>query len=506
MIRGTGATSEVGREGPIRRRACLAAAVALIALASCTSGGGPTRTGAPTARPSGGVEPRSGTGEALLQPCAKGGCRSELDAIDLANGTHRRIPFDCQDCIVVGTPTGLPGRAVLTGNGEGRPFVVDANQGSVTATTVPANSQVSSQLQTAQGPPAPGDRYVLLTSAAGDAAYLVDAMSGTTADVGALTRPQGGKTLVLGGAFSPGQRDLALIGLALWLVPTANPTQAVEVSKLGSGPSFSADGRFLSYTQARHGQGAQILVRDLANGRTTVAFSDTANGFPVARYQGSDLLVADQGRLSVVGVDGTNARLVARLPWLETDRLIPAAGGAAVVVQGAQNDQTQWAWVDRATGTVRQLPDLGEDILLGPTTPDARWLYFTDKVGLGPGPRSILALDARTGTTKEMYSGNASSCFLSSSIAAQGRMLAVVSAPGGCGSGAGRVELVDPATGAARFLVGGDAVGVAFSPDGTWLAVAVDIDTTLATQLVELSTKHVTTVRGERFVGWTTAG
>jgi hypothetical protein len=69
-----------------------------------------------------------------------------------------------------------------------------------------------------------------------------------------------------------------------------------------------------------------------------------------------------------------------------------------------------------------------------------------------------------------------------------------------------RGVLADPGTGVARVPARSGAFAGPFSPDGAWLAMAVENGKGLSARLLELSSNHATTFPRERFVGWTLAG
>jgi hypothetical protein len=425
-----------------RRMFALFAAV-FLALTACTHGGG-----ADIGHPVDGV--------VLLEQVSGSQVGDRLTVTGLS-GKQGEIDIPAP---ALGLTTRVPGKAVYS-TGSGAIYLVDAERRSARRLDVPADAGVIfNPILFGQS-----DRFLVLGSPRGNAGYLLDVRSGSTANLIGLA----GAKQLFSSEFSPDGRYLAFFGDELVLVPTGDPSAAV---RLGAGHAtgfagFSADSRRVAFLEITDPTHPKLVVQAVAGSdRTSV---DLPAGTVRAHILGSGnrAVLQEPHRLSLLTVDqGRTSQLV---PFRGTPRLSWFGPDGDTMLFGVQGgSRVLWDWIDLRAGSAHRLGDLsGLQPLL--SSPSDRFVFFAN--GHVPGTvRSLRVLNMANGQTREVLDLGRGSVVPGYQIASEGRFALI---PVERGKG-GDLRLVPAQEGRSRVVASssrGLPLGT-FSPSGDWVAVS----------------------------------
>jgi dipeptidyl aminopeptidase/acylaminoacyl peptidase len=360
-------------------------------------------------------------------------------------------------------PTGVPGRALCM-TGDGRLYLVDANDRSARRLDVPA--EVGPQ------PPgfqfASGDRFYVLADPTQSNSYLLDAQTGEISDLADLGEE--GDDFAGYGLLSPDETHLAaLIGSTTFVLPTENPDDARALQGAASAPAFSDDGSMIAYlragdpvelvTERVNGSDSEV-VGDVSGGPGQVAFTADGDSVLVTGSNGASLVpLGDRQPREVVSYDGNP---------LSAPLVGPGGSKALVGYEPEEEDEPAYSLVDLEEESSETQEDLG-GYLLAPYRPGDRWVYFVDSFD---STTSVWSLDLDTGDSTEVLDFEGDSVafggFFQTSVEGRFALLSEMVED----NRDQRLWLMSAEEGDTRMVAEGETAFGVFSPSGEQVAVS----------------------------------
>jgi dipeptidyl aminopeptidase/acylaminoacyl peptidase len=310
-----------------------------------------------------------------------------------------------------------------------------------------------------------GERWTLIGNPMATMAYLVNLETGDAHD---LTTINDEIAHIVYATFTSDEEHILINTGNLWLVPTANPSNARRLGgdEPASGGSFSSDGRLVAYV-VRATTGGWVVVVERIGGSESLVVASGERFYSAEFVPGQNQLVlVEEDRVVLLSLDsGAEQELLTyagrpQRPWFAPD-------GHTLLFGYESTEGATWHLADLGQGTHRPLDSLtGYHPLRNDR--DHSWLIWTGSFEVGGG-RQFLSLDLRSGETRQLLrvdEDTRHSRLAGFSADGQFGLLQVMP-----GDGDMQLWLLQLDSGESRLLAEARLVSGALSPDGRWVAV-----------------------------------
>jgi hypothetical protein len=400
-----------------------------------------------------------------------------LIVADQSGERERLVRLDGVPVRVFATP--FPNHAiVITSDDDGNASVIeviDAARGFRYPLNIPDDDLGSLVYPSPATQQSAGSRYIVLSDAQQQAAYLVDLSDGVATDLMAIAQERAGDEPVslISATVSPDDRVVLLVTTdSVLLIPTDRPAGDRLIGAPDEMSDFHflpTDGAPLIFTRALpDGQTEVVLFNtERISGRQIALEPDLVSATPLPNGEAVILATADS--LVLLELDYLARSAVAAVEG-EIGAVLMAPGGTRLAYEVLSDDGSQWRFVNLRTGVMTELPAITG---LTPVSadPSLRWIVFAPGaiVAASQGGAVYYSLDLERGITLPTLVSRAGVSYLPPIVTpGEGRYTLVPSVSGSIQ----QYDVIDNRAGRISSLLNGRSVSATLSPDGCWAAVA----------------------------------
>ncbi len=394
------------------------------------------------------------------------------------SGERRRVVgLDGVPVRVFATP--YPNHAIaITSDEDGNASaieVIDASRGFRYPLEIPDDNLGSLTYPSPATAQSAGSRFIVLSDAQQQVAYLVDLDGGIATDLMAIAQERAGDepvTLVAATVSPDDRRVLLETSQSVLLIPTDRPDGDRLLGAAGEMDGFHflpTEGNPLLFTRALPDGQVEVVLFNTENmrGRQIAVEDDLVSATPLPN--GEAVILATGDALELLELTYLARSQVAEMEG-EIGALLMAPGGTRLAYEILAAEGSQWRYVNLRTNTTAELPDIAG---LAPLSNERglRWIVFAPNsvVAASQGGAVYYSLDLERGVTLPTLVTRDGVSYLPPIVTpGEGRYALVPSVSGGIQ----RYDLLDNRAGLATSLLDGRSVSATLSPDGCWAAVA----------------------------------
>jgi hypothetical protein len=400
-----------------------------------------------------------------------------LIVADESGERERVVRLDGVPVRVFATP--YPNHAiVITSDDEGNASVIeviDAARGFRYPLDIPDGNLGSLIYPSPATEQSAGSRFIVLSDAQQQVAYLVDLSEGAVTDLMAIAQERADDEPVslISATVSPDDlRVLLVTTQSVLLIPTENPQGDRLIGSADELANFHflpTDGNPLIFTRALpDGQTEVVLFNtESVNGRQIALESDLVSATPLPN--GEAVILATGDSLVLLELDYLARSQVAEVDS-EIGAVLMAPGGTRLTYEILSAEGSTWRYVNLRSGETTELPAITG---LTPVANERslRWIVFAPGaiVSESQGGAVYYSLDLERGITLPTLVSQDGVSYLPPIVTpGEGRYALVPSVAGGIQ----QYDLIDNRVGVTSSLLDGRSVSATLSPDGCWAAVA----------------------------------